>query len=163
MSVRDLIPWGRDKQVPGPRPQDPFLALHREVNRLFDDVWRDGFSNVGLFGGRTTWPTLDVMENDKEIRVEAELPGMTEKDVDVLLVENWLTLKGEKKAESKDDDDGVRLNERYYGAFERTIALDSEIDRDKVEASFKDGILTVVLPKTANAKQKSKRIPVLKQ
>src|SRR3954471_9933961 len=119
MSVRDLIPWGRNDQTPAPRVQDPFLALHREVNRLFDDFWR-GDGHVTLFGGRSTWPTLDVTENEKEIRVEAELPGMDEKDVEVLLVENRLTLRGEKKTETKDGE-GLHLSERYYGAFERSI------------------------------------------
>jgi HSP20 family protein len=160
MSVRDLIPWGRSNQTPALRTQDPFLALHREVNRLFDDFWRDGgLPGVGFFGSRSTWPTLEVTETEKEICVVAELPGMDEKDVEVVLVENRLSLRGDKKTEAKDHE-GVHLTERFYGAFERTISLGSEVDRDKVEASFRNGVLTVVLPKTANAQEKSKRIPI---
>lgn len=160
MSVRDLIPWNRGSQTPASRPQDPFIALHREVNRLFDDFWRGGtLPSFGLFGGRATWPTLEVAETEKEIRVTAELAGMDEKDVELVLNENVLTLRGEKKTQTKEDE-GVHLTERFYGAFERSIALDSEVDRDKVQASFKNGVLTVVLPKTENARQKSKRIPI---
>ncbi len=156
MSVRDLIPWGSGSNTPAPR-QEPFLALHREVNRLFDDFWRD--FNLPTFGslGRSGWPKIEVSENDKEIRVTAELPGMDEKDVELVLTENLLTLRGEKKTENGD---GIHLTERFYGAFERTIPLVAEVDRDKVQASFKNGVLTVALPKTASAQQMSKCIPI---
>jgi HSP20 family protein len=160
MAVRDLIPWGRGGgNVPAPRATDPFFALHREVNRLFDDFWRD-FSVPSLASfGRGTWPNLDVSETDKEIRVTAELPGMEEKDVELVLNNNLLTLRGEKKTETQNGE-GVHLTERYYGAFERTIPLDAEVDRDKVAATFKNGVLTVTLPKTESAQSKSRRIPI---
>jgi HSP20 family protein len=162
MSVRDLIPWGRGSPTPAPRGQDPFLALHREVNRLFDDFWRDfslpGFGSFGAFG-RGAWPRLDIAETDKEVRVTAELPGLEEKDVELTLTETLLTLRGEKRSETEDGE-GVHLTERIYGAFERTIPLGAEIDRDRVKASFKNGVLTIVLPKTASAQEQSKRIPI---
>lgn len=159
MAVRNLIPWGRSASTPAPREQDPFLALHREVNRLFDDFWRDfNLPAVGSLG-RAGWPNLEVSENDKEIRVAAELPGMDEKDVELVLNDNVLTLRGEKRTETGNGD-GVHLTERFYGAFERTIPLAAEIDRDRVQASFKNGVLTVTLPKTETAQQQSKRIPI---
>jgi len=163
MSVRDLIPWGRSgNRTPAPRTHDPFFALHREVNRLFDDFWRDfnlpTLSGFGGFGGGG-WPQIDVAETATEIRVMAELPGLEEKDVELTLTENFLTLKGEKRSET-DNGEGIHLTERFYGAFERTIPLGAEIDRDKVTASFKNGVLTVSLPKTASAQERSRRIPI---
>jgi HSP20 family protein len=165
MAVRDLIPWGRGS-APTSIGQNPFLALHREVNRLFDDFWRDfpppsfrPFGSLGPSFGAAGWPTIEVSETDEEIRVAADLPGMEEKDVELVLAENLLTLRGEKKTESANGD-GVHLTERFYGAFERTIALGAEIDRDRVQASFKNGVLTVTLPKSATAQQTLKRIPI---
>ncbi len=163
MSVRDLIPFGRSGSgTPAPRAQDPFFALHREVNRLFDDVWRDfNLPTFGGFGssGRGGWPRLDIAETDKEIRVTAELPGLEEKDVELTLTENCLTLKGEKRSETENGE-GMHLTERFYGAFERTISLGAEVDRDRVTAAFKNGVLTITLPKTATAQERAKRIPI---
>jgi HSP20 family protein len=102
MSVRDLIPWGREEsRVPSlfrDNERDPFLSLHREVNRLFDDVFRGfdgGLPSVGRaspFGGN--WPSVEISDNDKEIKVTAEVPGMEEKDIEVLLDDGVLTLRG---------------------------------------------------------------------
>src|SRR5579885_2725591 len=128
MSVRDLIPWSRGSTTPAPRGQDPFFALHREVNRLFDDFWRDfSLPSLGSFGalGRSAWPHVDIAETDKEIRVTAELPGLEEKDVELTLTDTLLTLRGEKKSETENGE-GVHLTERVYGTFERTIPLGAE-------------------------------------
>ena len=168
MNMRDLIPWGRNQQTPsrsreaGERsltrdPGDPFLTLHREMNRLFDDVFR-GF-DLMPFGSSTmmSWPNLEVVETDKEVRVCAELPGMGDKDVELLLEDGMLTLKGEKQAESQDE--GRRFSERFYGSFVRQVPV-GDIEEDKVEASFKDGVLTVTMPKTARAQEKARRIAI---
>jgi HSP20 family protein len=166
MNMKDLIPWSRaENRTPALyRDTDPFMALHREVNRLFDDVFR-GFDNFGtgrfpsLAAGRSIgWPNVEVSETDKEIRVTAELPGLEEKDVEVLLNDDVLTLRGEKRSETEDRD--RQFSERFYGQFERRIALDAEVDEDKVEARFKNGLLTVNLPKTERAQSKAKRIAI---
>jgi HSP20 family protein len=166
MSVRDLIPWSRpeSKSPALYRDADPFMALHREVNRLFDDVFR-GFEGLGpgRFPASPTmraaaWPDVEVSETDKEIRVTAELPGLEEKDVEVLLDDGVLTLRGEKRSESEDKD--RRFSERFYGAFERRIALDAEVEEDKVEARFRNGVLTVAMPKNARARSIAKRIAI---
>jgi HSP20 family protein len=136
---------------------NPFLALHREVNRLFDETFRS-FEFPSLFGRTPSWPTIDVMENDKEICVKADLPGLDEKEVEVLLDEGVLTIRGEKKPEV--DDSERQLSERFHGRFERWIAVGADIDEDKVEASFKNGVLTVRLPKSAAARSKTKRITI---
>ena len=168
MSVRDLIPWGRNNgnQLPSvfrDDDRDPFLSLHREVNRLFDDVFRgfDGrlpaLGRLSSFGGGG-WPSVEVSDGEKEIRVTAEVPGLEEKDVEVLLEDGVLTLKGEKRSETEDKD--RQFSERFYGRFERRIPLGYEVEDDKVSADFKNGVLTVALPKTERAQAKAKRIAI---
>ena len=164
MNVRDLIPWRRGAGSNPPptafRDSDnPFLSLHREVNRLFDDFFR-GFDMppVGRFGSWGSWPTVEVSETDKEVRVTAEVPGLDEKDVEVLLQDGVLTLRGERQSESQSSD--RYFTERFYGQFERRIPLDVEVEEDKVGAAFKNGVLTVTLPKSARAQSKTRRIPI---
>ena len=163
MSVRDLIPWNRGgnqaASVYRGSDMDPFLSLHRNVNRLIDEVFR-GFDTPSGFGQMMTrngtWPTVEVSENDKEIRVIAEVPGLEEKDVEVMLDDGVLTLRGERKSETEDKD--RQFSERYYGRFERRLALGHEVEEDKVAATFKNGVLLVTLPKTAKAQASAKRI-----
>jgi HSP20 family protein len=166
MAIRDLIPfpWNRRRDVTVGRSegQNPFLALHREVNQLFDDFFRgfdlSPFDTPGRFFDRSVgWPNIEVSETDSEVKITAELPGLEEKDVDVQLANGVLAIRGEKKTETEDKD--RRFSERYYGRFERRIPVDG-IDENKVTASFKNGVLTVMLPKSAAARQNVKRIPV---
>ncbi|ASY58217.1 Hsp20/alpha crystallin family protein [Sinorhizobium sp. CCBAU 05631] len=165
MNVRDLIPWDRSSsQVPSAfrgDDLDPFLSLHRNVNRLFDDVFR-GFGQPSLFGAATSfngsWPTVEIEENDNEIRVTAEVPGIDPDDVEVLLDDGVLTLRGEKKSETEDN--GRRFTERYYGRFERRLALGGQVDENKVAATFRNGLLSVTLPKTVKARANVKRISI---
>ncbi|WP_315928567.1 Hsp20/alpha crystallin family protein [Mesorhizobium sp. SP-1A] len=166
MSVRDLIPWGREEsRFPSlfrDSERDPFLSLHREVNRLFDDVFRGfdgGLPSVGRaspFNGN--WPSVEISDNDKEIKVTAEVPGMEEKDIEVLLDDGVLTLRGEKRSETEDKN--RQFSERYYGRFERRIPIGYEIEEDKIDARFKNGVLSVTLPKTAKAQSQAKRIAI---
>jgi HSP20 family protein len=161
MSVRDLIPWGRQtsssSQAPVPYRESemtPFFGLRREIDRLFDDMFRmPSFAGVGTM----TWPSLEVSDNDREVRVSAEIPGLNEKDVELTVHEGVLTIRGEKKSEAEDNDRGY--SERWYGRFERRIALPSGVEEDKAEASFRDGVLTVTLPKSAEATS-GRRIPI---
>jgi len=169
MNMRDLIPWSRGgsnnqvqqsaSQVPSVFRNDesPFLALHREMNRLFDDAFR-AFDSPALFGRMPAWPSLEVTDTDGEIRVAAELPGMDENDVEVLLEDGGLTIRGEKKTEMEDKD--RHFSERFYGRFERRIPLGFQPDEGKVNAAFKNGVLTVTVPKTAEAQKNMKRIPI---
>jgi HSP20 family protein len=105
-------------------------------------------------------PQVDVDETAKEIRVTVELPGMEEKDLEVSLVEGALTIKGEKSEEHEEEKGDVHRSERQYGMFERTIPLPSEVDADKVQASFKKGVLKITLPKTKEAQSNRRVIPV---
>lgn len=165
MSVRDLIPWSRgSNQAPSlyrSDDMDPFLSLHRNVNRLFDEAFR-GYETPSAFGRmfprNASWPNVEVSEDEKEVRVMAEVPGLEEKDIEVLLEDGVLTLRGEKKSETEDKD--RQFSERYYGRFERRLALGREVEEDKVTATFKNGVLVVTLPKTAKAQANAKRIAI---
>jgi HSP20 family protein len=166
MAIRDLIPWSRqDNRLPTPVNAErdgeshPLLSLHREVNRLFDDVFRGfGVPSLAGFDRSLGWPQVELAETDKEIRVTVELAGLDEKDVDVQVEEGVLTIRGEKKAEVEDKDRGY--SERSYGRFERRIGLPRGIERDKASATFKNGVLTVTLPRSEGANENVRRIPI---
>lgn len=141
MAIRDLIPWSRQE------------------NRLFDELFRDfGLPSMGSFGKSLAWPNLELGESDKEVRITAELPGLDAKDVDITVEEGVLTLRGEKKAEVQDKDRGY--TERSYGRFERRIGLPRGIERDKANATFRSGVLTITLPKSEAANENLRRIPI---
>lgn len=167
MALRDLIPWSRqESRLPVPvsagRERDdshPLVSLHHEVNRLFDDVFRGfGMPSLGGFGRGFDWPNVELGETDREIRVTAELPGLEEKDVDITVEDGVLTLRGEKRSETGDKDRGY--SERSYGRFERRIGLPRGVERDKAAATFRNGVLTVTLPKSAEAIENVRRIPI---
>ena len=157
MAFGSLAPWTTGRGVPM-RRDDPFFSLHREMNRLFDDFMR-GFGDgaPAAFNGGFG-PSVDVSETDKDVKVTAELPGLDEKDVEVMLADNVLTLRGEKKSETEDKN--RHMSERFYGRFERRIPLPVEVDQDKVAASFKNGVLSIMMPKSAKAQQKAKKIQI---
>ena len=165
MSVRDLIPWNRNNQSPmlyRDRDYDPFQSLHREVDRLFDNALR-GFDLAPAFdrfNGGSTWPSIEITETDNQIEVAAEIPGLDEKDVEITLQDGVLSLRGEKR--TANDDKDKHFSERFYGRFERRIAVGTDIDEDKVNAKFRKGVLTVTLPKTAKAQASAKHIAISK-
>jgi HSP20 family protein len=160
MNMRSLIPWS-SRRVPTPaayrEPMSPFLTLHREMNRLFDEAFR-GFDTPALFGGMGGWPHIEVSETDKEMRVSAELPGLEEKDVEVLLDDGALTIRGEKRSEVNDEE--RQFSERFYGSFERQIPVDWEVEPDQVRAGFKNGVLTVTIPKSEKVQRRGRRIAI---
>src|SRR5919107_934878 len=164
MNMRDLIPWGRNQQTPSRYRDegDPFMTLHREMNRLFDDVFRGfdmaPFGSLGGMSRMASWPTVEVIETDHEVRVSAELPGMDQNDVEVLMNDGVLTIRGEKKSEIEDKDRA--FSERSYGRFERRLPLAWEVEEDKVNASFKNGVLTVTMPKSPKSSAQVKRIAI---
>lgn len=161
MAMRDLIPWSRQTNVPADWRQDaydPVASLQRNMRRLIDDVFREPFPAAGF--GRSfsaAWPSVEVNESDTEVRISAEIPGMNEKDVELFVDDGVLTLRGERKSETEDRDRGY--SERYYGRFERRIALPANADEDAAKADFRDGMLTVTIPKTAES-ARGRRIPI---
>ncbi|MFA5180639.1 MAG: Hsp20/alpha crystallin family protein [Syntrophales bacterium] len=165
MFGRNLLPslW-HQSDVPSRREENHhFFGIQRDMNRLFDDFFR-GLdvappNTAGERLGRFV-PSLDVRENDKEVHIQVELPGMDEKDVEVLLTDNSLTLKGEKKEDREDKGKDFYHVERSYGSFQRVITLPEGIDTKKAEAKFKKGILSISLPKVELPKAKAKKIEI---
>jgi HSP20 family protein len=160
MNVRDLVPWTRsverDRNLPAAQDAaSPFFTLHREVNRLFDDVFR-GFDSPTLWSGGA-WPHIELEDAKTEYRVTAELPGLEDKDVEVLVHDDVLILRGEKHA--KTEDRSRAFSERIYGRFERRIALEGASEAN-VRAEFHNGVLTITVPKSAQGQQRVKRIPI---
>jgi len=165
MFRRSLLPsiWRRSDS-PAAREEDhPFFSLQRDMNRLFDSFFRDlDVSPSGPWetGMETFSPSIDVREDEKEIVVKAELPGVEDKDVEVLLSGNALTLKGEKREEKEEKEKGYYHMERRYGAFSRVIPLPEGVETEKAEASYKNGILTIRVPRKESAIETGKKIPI---
>jgi HSP20 family protein len=169
MAIGNLVPWrwGSLRGLDEDRSFDTFRAemdsLHRSIDRLFADAWNGNFAPSLL---ADTWatgkimPSLDVAEDDKAFRVSVELPGMSDKDVAVTVEDRTLTIRGEKKEEKEKKDKDVFRRERAYGSFRRTIELPGDVDAAKIEARFKDGVLAIDLPKTKEAQDRVKQIPV---
>jgi HSP20 family protein len=161
MNVRDLVPWSHrpegSQSAVETRPAEPSLfSLHREMNRLFDDMLH-GFSAPSLLNRGAGWPQLEVEETESEYRIHAELPGLDDKDVEVFTQGDVLLIRGEKRVETEDRHRA--FSERFYGRFERRLALDG-VDEDRVEARFHKGVLTVTAPKSDEGRERIKRIPI---
>jgi HSP20 family protein len=170
MDMRDLVPWNWGGRSPARRdePHDPFRALQEGMNRLFDDFarrfdagWPSEWRPFSVsFGEGGFVPRVNVTEDDQNIEVSAELPGLDEKDIDVSLTRDSLTIQGEKKSEQEQNGKGGYRIERAYGAFRRTIPLPWEVQADQVRAHFKKGVLTILLPKSPEARKDTRRIAV---
>jgi HSP20 family protein len=148
MSLKSLVPRSfRDRGNAATRYTDdnPIASMHRDMTRIFD----------GFFGG-FGWPHVDVRENDSQFKVYAELPGLEEQDVEVTFADGVVTLKGEKRME----EENALYSERWSGAFERQIVLGDDVDPDNVKATFKNGVLTVILAKKPEARRQVKRIEI---
>jgi len=156
----NLIPW-KNKQPESVRSDlSPVLALRGEMERLFDSFFREPLGALDLpHWTAAGWsPAIDVAENDTELTVRAELPGMDPKDLDVAISGSQLILSGEKKESSEQKEKDFYQSETRYGSFRRTVALPEGIDAEKVDAQFANGVLTLRVPKTAQAA--TKRIEV---
>jgi len=150
MDIKSMVPWKRSKAL---SERDPFSALRHEMNALFDDFFPDAGEAAGPLA--SFMPRVDVKETDGEIRVTAELPGIDEKDVEISVDGEALTIRGEKKEERETKgEEGYRL-ERSYGSFRRSVALPCAVNADKASATYAKGVLTVALPKAAEAKKKT--------
>lgn len=157
MSIQNYLPsmWSRSQA----RDENPLVTLRKEVDSLFDN-----FGNGFFGGGGDVSVRSNVSETDRDFCVTAELPGMTEADVDVSVTDDRLVIKGEKKSEKEErrDEKGREFHrvERMSGAFQRVMTLPFTINPDTVEAVVKDGVLTVTIPKPAESVEKTKKIKV---
>ncbi|GAB4368988.1 MAG: Hsp20/alpha crystallin family protein [Kiloniellaceae bacterium] len=161
MALKDLAPW-HSKGGTTPALSD----LHREVDRVFENFW-GGFGmpsllreNGGALAGVALDVRVDTSEDDKAYHVTAELPGMSEKDVEVTFADNMLTIAGEKKEEKEVKEKDYHRRERSFGSFRRSFTLPAEVDEDKISATFKDGVMTIELPKSKSAQKKAKKITI---
>ncbi len=147
----------------------PFDNLRGQVDRLFRDFERgflqapfyrdiDNFLHRDL--GLAVSPAIDIVEKDNGFEVTAELPGIDAKDIELQLSDGVLTIKGEKTEEKEEKTRDRYVSERRYGSFRRALQVPDSVDADKIEASYKSGLLTVTLPKSAEAKDKQKTIPI---
>jgi HSP20 family protein len=147
----------------------PFEALRKEVDRLFedfgDDFWRRPFRPLAAL--ERSWPktfpanpAVDVAETDKGYEITAELPGLDEKNIELNVANGGITIKGEKKEETEEKKKDYYVSERRYGSFERYFGVPEGVDAEKIEATFKNGVLKVTLPKTAEAQKPSKKIDI---
>lgn len=177
MAMRDLMPRGRGRggsmgsSLLGPNDmQSPMLSLRREIESLFDDMMRGSLapfsgspfagSALGSMGGEQRamqWPNIEITQNENEICIHAEVPGLNEDDVELTIEEGVLTIRGEKKTETEDQERGY--SERYYGQFERRIALPPSVDEENAQADFNNGVLSITLHKTQQA-ERARRIPI---
>jgi HSP20 family protein len=150
----------------------PFGLLRREIDRLFDDFGLPDFSFpmiarfpvldptrqwAGVLG---TTPAMDLLERDTEYEIQAELPGLDPSDVEIRLSEGMLTIRGEKTTEYSEEDVDFHRRERSYGAFQRMLRLPRGVNADDISAKFENGVLTVHLPKTAEARESERKIEV---
>jgi HSP20 family protein len=160
MDIKSLIPFGKKNIEVRREEENPFAMMQREMNRVFDSFNRNW--GLGVFPELTGsfMPRLDVTEDAKTFTVTAELPGMSEKEIDLSISGDTLTIRGEKNDEKKDKNKNYYYSERSYGAFMRSIPLPRQVETDKVSASFKKGVLTITLPKTAAAMESTKKIDV---
>jgi HSP20 family protein len=153
MHLRSLIPSGNG----GTRTisaANPFGFLHREIDRLFDDFTRG--LDVGGQGQVNLVPSIDVSETDKAIAITAEMPGLERKDVEISVEDDVLTIRGEKKVESEQDDKNknYHLTERSYGVFYRVLQLPPGVDPSKIQATMSNGVLKITIPKPARSEAK---------
>lgn len=150
----------------------PFEALRNQVDRLFHD-FQTGFMQAPFFRplpdiesfwrrdfGFNVTPAIDIVEKDKAFEVTAELPGLDVKDIDIQLANGTLTIKGEKQEQKEEKTKDRYVSERRYGSFRRSLQVPGSVDADKIEASYKSGILTVTLPKSPEAQKSQKAIPI---
>ena len=153
-----------DKMAIRRENESPVMAIQNEMNRLFDNFFNDPFDLAPIAALRTVpaefSPRVNVSETDKAMQVTAELPGMDDKDIQISLEQDCLVLSGEKKSESEESGKNFHRYERSYGSFQRVIPLVSEIQEDKVDATFKNGVLTVTLPKAESAVKAAKKINI---
>ena len=158
MNLQSIIPWKKEERSLAHRrgDGDPFAQLQRRMNSVFDDFFGRSSSDLGGAAAVEFLPRVDVSETGKEVRITADLPRLDEKDVEVTVTNNMLTIKGEKKVEKEEGD--YYHSERSYGYFDRTIALPQGIDADNAKAKFKKGVLKVTIPKKPEAQRSRRKI-----
>lgn len=152
-----IVRWNPARELTA-FPTD-ILSMQREINRMFDDFFRSDRDESSLLA--QAWkPAVDIVEEDDAYVAKIELPGVNKDDVKITMQDNVLTVRGEKKAEKKGKEENMHRVERFYGSFQRSFTLPSSVKNDKIEADYKDGILTINMPKAEEAKPKQIEVKV---
>jgi len=161
MALRDLTPWRSQALKEKLLEDNPFAAMHTEMDRLLSNFF-DEDRWPGLTNGHRMVVRWDIAETDDAVKITADLPGLTEKEIDVTVADGILTIKGERKSEKETEEKEKHYHriERSYGAFERAMSLPMDVDESKIAADFKNGVLELTLPKKPEAKKKAKKIQV---
>jgi HSP20 family protein len=165
------LPIGKDQQTAKPveRPRMPLDMLRQEVDRLFEDFhpfsWRlpFGLPARAELGAGTDWmpaPAVDMTEKNDCYEITAELAGLDDKNIEVKLANGVLSIRGEKSEEKQEEKKDYHLSERRYGSFQRSFRVPEGVDVDKIEATISKGLLTISLPKSAEAVQNEKKIDI---
>jgi HSP20 family protein len=154
MANQSLSPY-RSRSVEPYRPASPFLSFYQQANRLFEDVFRE-FDGAREAMGGILAPSVDVTQNEQEVCISAELPGVKQEDVDVSIDDDVLTIRAEKRCEREDGKDTRHISERSYGTFQRSLRLPKAVDPEQVRAHFDQGVLTVTLPRTGEEERRRK-------
>lgn len=158
MDFRSLIPFGSRRRI---EEWDPFQQFERALSPLYEDFRKGQLDPFKWSAGtRFIGPRIDVSEGDADLTVTAELPGMEDKDVEISITNNTLTLKGEKKIDREEKKKNFHLVERASGSFVRSFQIPFEVAPSQVEATFENGILTITIPKPKDASQKAKKVPI---
>ena len=157
MAIKEFL----SKKLPVKRKEiaNPFLGLQQEMNSIFNR-FSDNFLAPFREDSWSTFPKVNVKEYKRTIEVTAELPGIDKKDIEISVSDNVLTLRGEKRQENETKENNYYRMERSYGSFNRNVTLPSEVIADKTDAKFKNGVLTITVPKKPDSEQKSKKIEI---
>ena len=135
-------------------PMGDLRSFQHEMNRMFDEFFRGGNGEEAGWGLRTWTPPVDIYETDDALVIKAELPGVSKDDISIDVHQNTLTLRGQRTHESAVKNERYHRVERAYGTFQRSFVLPAMVDHDKVQATYKDGVLELHLPKSEAAKPK---------
>jgi HSP20 family protein len=162
MAITDLVPWKKTNNNPAVArgELDPFARMRQGMDEMFNDMLGSWIGRPNLNGAGSFLPQIDVTDTANEICVTAELPGLEQKDLEVSIVDGSLRLKGEKREEHEEERGDLYRSERRYGAFERMIPLPVEVEADQIKASYRNGVLKVILPKSKDAQLSRRVIPV---
>jgi HSP20 family protein len=163
MARKEITPKKDEARTPATRYGEwmhPFFSFRQEMDRLMEDFFGRFETQPLARRVETFTPHMDVVDSEKEIKVSAELPGMDEKDIEVSITREALTIRGEKKEEKEEQGKDYYRSERSFGSFTRTIPLPVDIETEKATASFKKGVLTVKLPKTKQTIEETKKITI---
>ena len=168
------VPLKTETKAAAPAPAarrawPPFESLHDEIDRLFDEfsfgwprlpIGRRAFEPFRRTAGTLLDVAVEVSEDDKAYTLCAELPGLDQKDIEVALANDTITIKGEKKEEKEEKKKDYYFSERSYGAFQRAFVLPDDVDHDKITAEMKKGVLSVTMPKAPEAQKKSRKLDI---